>query len=116
MVSFTRNFFKKNLVSSFLPNSFVWWVWLSFKEYYQIENDLPPNALHREIKNNLPDGFKPGIANIPAGQMLPRGFLPKEDLPHYAAKNYSTDRMQGKGIEKRGQEKGYLKNRELDDV
>lgn len=115
VVSFTRNFFKKNLVSSFLPNSFVWWVWLSFKEYYQIENDLTPNALHREIKNNLPDGFKPGKANIPAGQMLPRGFSPKEDLPHYAAKNYSTDRMQGKGIEKRGQEKGYLKNRELED-
>ncbi len=64
-------------------------------------------ALHREIKTNLPDYIKAGSRIIPKGREHHINFYPKDDLPHYAIKNYGNGRAEAINQRKIKNERGY---------
>lgn len=107
VLDFVSKFFTDELTSEFIPNSFVYHVWKSFLEYYDIKQTKSERGLHKEIKNNLPEGFETGMKIIPSGQQLHKGFFPKEDLPPYASLAYSNGRTSPEKQRKPKNERGY---------
>lgn len=107
VIAFIPTFFTDDLSSEFIPNSFVWHIWKGFLEYYGYHSYYKENALHREIKSNLPQGFNVGQRNIPKDREHHIGFYPKDDTPFYASLTYSNGRQvpeKRKGVK---QERGY---------
>ncbi|ETI83936.1 DNA primase family protein [Streptococcus anginosus] len=107
VIDFISKFFTDELTSEFIPNSFVYHVWKGFLEYYDIKQTKSERGLHKEIKNNLPEGFETGMKIIPSGQQLHKGFFPKEDLPPYASLAYSNGRTSPEKQKKPKNERGY---------
>lgn len=107
VIDFISKFFTDELTSEFIPNSFVYHVWKGFLEYYDIKQTSSEIRLHREIKNNLPEGFTVGQKVIPVGQQLHKGFYPKKDLPFFASLNYSNGRATPAKQKKPKNERGY---------
>lgn len=107
VIDFISKFFTDELTSEFIPNSFVYHVWKGFLEYYDIKQTKSERGLHKEIKNNLPEGFETGMKIIPSGQQLHKGFYPKEDLPPYASLAYSNGRTSPEKQKKPKNERGY---------
>ncbi|RSJ12123.1 phage/plasmid primase, P4 family [Streptococcus intermedius] len=107
VIDFVSKFFTDELTSEFIPNSFVYHVWKGFLEYYGIKENRSEMGLHREIKNNLPEGFAVGQKVIPAGQQIHKGFYPKEDLPPFASITYANGRETPEKQRKPKNERGY---------
>lgn len=107
VIDFVSKFFTDELTSEFIPNSFVYHVWKGFLEYYSIKQSKSEIGLHKEIKNNLPEGFTVGQKVIPAGRQLHTGFFPKEDLPPFANHSYSNGRTTPEKQKKPKNERGY---------
>lgn len=111
VLNFASEFFTDELHSEFLPNSFIWHVWGFFLDYYGYTSIKKENALHRELKNNLPAGFEAGIRTIPQNREQHLGFYPNDDLPPYASRTYSNGRERPEKRVKPKQEKGYYNRR-----
>lgn len=111
VIDFVSKFFTDELVSEFIPNSFVYHVWKGYLEYYDVKLSKSERGLHREVKNNLPEGFEPGMKIIPAGQQIHKGFYPKEDLPPFASLAYSNGRATPERQKKPKNERGYYNHR-----
>lgn len=107
VLAFIEDFFTDSLNSEFIPNSFVWHVWKSYLEYNNLTSFRTEMALHREIKTNLPDYIKTGQRTIPKGREHHTNFYPKDDLPHYAMKNYGNGRAETINQKKEKNERGY---------
>ena len=105
---FAVKFFTDDLQSEFIPNSFVYYCWKGYLDYYQSKIYLTEMQLHNRLKDCLPDGFSKGWKTIPAGRHLPIGFYPKDDLPHYASHNYSNGREVPEKRRKKKNERGYI--------
>ncbi|WP_307977096.1 phage/plasmid primase, P4 family [uncultured Streptococcus sp.] len=111
VLNFVSSFFTDELTSEFIPNSFVFHVWKNFLEFYDIHYYKAENALHREIKNSLPEGFTAGQRIIPKGREGHIGFYPKEDLPPYAKHDYANGRATPEKRGKPKNERGYWNGR-----
>lgn len=109
---FVGQFFTDELVSEFIPNSFVYHVWKEFVNYYEVNHHKTEVGLHRDIKTLLPDGYQTGQRIIPAGRNHHIGFYPKEDLPPFARSGlYSNGRESPERNRKPKNERGYFNNR-----
>ncbi|MBS8077543.1 DNA primase [Streptococcus suis] len=107
VIDFVSRFFTDDLVSEFIPNSYVYHVWKDFLDYYDINLSKSERGLHKEIKSNLPEGFEAGMKIIPAGRQIHAGFYPKEDLPLFASRAYFNGRQDPERQKKPKNERGY---------
>lgn len=110
VLAFVTSFFTDNLVSEFLPNSFVFHNWKGFTEYYGVKLHKTEMGLHREIKNNLPSWITTGQKTIPAGRQIHTGFYPHEDKLPYA-QPYFNGREKSEKQKRPRNERGYFNGR-----
>lgn len=108
VLDFIDQFFNDDLVSEFIPNSYIFHIWKDFLKYYDIRIYKSERGLHREIKNNLPDGFRAGSRNIEAGRQLAVGFFPKADRPIFATTPYFNGRESPEQQKTRKTDRGYF--------
>lgn len=107
VIDFVSRFFTDDLVSEFIPNSYVYHIWKDYLSYYDIKHSKSERGLHKEIKSNLPEGFEAGMKIIPVGRQIHVGFYPKEDLPPFASYNYFNGREDPEKQKKPKNERGY---------
>ena len=107
VLAFIADFFTDDLESEFLPNSFVWYVWLNYLEANNLTSIKKQNAFHREVGENLPEGFTKGGRTIPAGREHHLGFNPASDKPRYTKGRYDNNRYEPEKCKNPKYEKGY---------
>lgn len=107
VLAFIADFFTDDLESEFLPNSFVWYVWLNYLEANNLTSIKKQNAFHREVGENLPEGFTKGGRTIPAGREHHLGFNPASDKPRYTKGHYDNNRYEPEKCKNPKYEKGY---------
>ncbi|MBF8969552.1 DNA primase [Streptococcus mitis] len=107
VIGFSSVFFTDGLVSYFLPNDFVYYCFKEYLEYNEINEYSTEMGFHKKLKQNLPEGVRVGVMNIPAGHQLPKGFSPREDRPFFAKKTYNSQRDRPEQREKGAKIRGY---------
>lgn len=107
VIGFSSVFFTDGLVSYFLPNDFVYYCFKEYLEYNEINEYSTEMGFHKKLKQNLPEGVRVGVMNIPAGHQLPKGFFPGEDRPFFAKKTYNSQRDRPEQREKGAKIRGY---------
>lgn len=108
VLAFIADFFTDDLESEFLPNSFVWYVWLYYLEHNNLTSHQAKNDFHNMLGNNLPEGFKKGFRTIPKGREFNIGFHPADDQPDYVKEIYRNNRDTPKKRKEKKQERGYF--------
>lgn len=111
ILAFIPTLFHDDLESEFLPNSFVYYAFREFLKYYDYKTHKKENAVHREIKSNLPEGFSTGQRIIPKGREQHIGFYPQNDSPNYIGVPYSNGRQNPERAKKPKRENGYWRRR-----
>lgn len=111
ILGFTEEFFTDQLASDFLPNDFVWGVWLDFLDFNNRNSNLTSQGFHKEVKTVLPKLFVAGTQTIQAGWEMPKGFYPHEDLPSYAKHRWSSGRQTPERRKKKTTVRGYKKQK-----
>lgn len=111
VLAFIPTLFHDDLESEFLPNSFVYYAFKEFLKYYDYKTHKKENAIHREIKNNLPEEFYEGKRIIPKGRNHHIGFYPQNDSPFYIGVPYSNGRQNQEKARKPKTERGYWKHK-----